>query len=688
MVLDRRGFMQFALGAGAGIMATPVLWKLADDVSIWSQNWPWIPANQRGETTYVTAVSKNCPSCVGMKVRLVDGRPVRILPNAEHPLGGGVSALAETEVQMLHSPARVRHPLKRTSDGAYVELSWEEAEKLVIEKLKGAGAKTAFICGDENSSTAEVVSAFAAGLGSGDVFLMPSDAQAAARACDLMGLGGQLGYDLENSDYVLAIGANILESWGTVVRNRRIFAKATPHPSKDSASSLTLAYAGPVQNNTAAVAKPWLPILPGTEIHLALGIANMLMAKGKSLTATDAAAFKTLVAAYTPEYTAKITGLPAAMLTAVVEGLLKAKSPLVIMGSALNHGSGASPVMVGFAVNDLLGNIGKKGGVSLLREAPAVLANAKTRAQLYKKDLAAYLDGKQTPAALVLYEANPVYALPDPVAVKASLAKIPFKVAITTLMDESAMACDLVLPVAMGLERIDDILNPYGCGKSIYCVTPSVTAPPAKVVSGGDLFFALAKKLGLALGVNSYVEVLKKKATAMSANYDLLVKGQPVVSNATASVASYAARADIIGKALQTPKPGQLQLALYSKLNLGTAKTGIPPFNPKTIRATELVGHEMTVMVNKATATRIHLAENDRVRVSLPGGGRFITARLRVFEGVTSDTVAVCLGYGHTALDEFSQNKGANVMQLLTAAAEPDTGLTAWAGAAVDIAKA
>jgi hypothetical protein len=65
-----------------------------------------------------------------------------------------------------------------------------------------------------------------------------------------------------------------------------------------------------------------------------------------------------------------------------------------------------------------------------------------------------------------------------------------------------------------------------------------------------------------------------------------------------------------------------------------------------------------------------------------------IEARLHVFEGVISDTVAVCLGYGHTALDEFSRDKGANVMELLSASAEPGTGLTVWSQAGVDVTKA
>ena len=47
-MLDRRGFLKFIGGAAVGTLATPVVWKGLDDISIWSQNWPWIPSLQYG----------------------------------------------------------------------------------------------------------------------------------------------------------------------------------------------------------------------------------------------------------------------------------------------------------------------------------------------------------------------------------------------------------------------------------------------------------------------------------------------------------------------------------------------------------------------------------------------------------------------------------------------------------------
>ncbi len=687
MGLDRRGVLKFIAGAGAGVMVTPIPWKLIDDVSIWSQNWSWIPSNIKGGNAYVPMVSKLCPSAGAMKLRLVDGRPVRVVSNPDHPLGGGITALMAAEAELLYSPARLKRPLKRNSDGAFATITWEEAEKLLAANLKAAGKDLACVCGDDNGSTGEVLSAFLAGRGSKDFFYMPSEAQAAAKALDLMGISAnvQIGYRLEDSDFILAIGANALESWGTVVRNRHIFAKTHPHGED---SSMTFAYAGPVQNNSAAVAKPWLPIKPGTELAFALGLANILISKGKTVNAPDFAAFKDLAAQYPPEKTAAATGLPAKALQTLADSLLKAQKPLVLAGSEFSQGGGAAPVMAGLALNTLLGATGPDGALALLKLADPVLTGATSRKDAYKRDFAAYLGSKASPKAMIVYEANPVYGLPDPEAIKKHLAVVPFKVAFSTFLDETAELCDLILPLPMGLERLDDVETPYGSGTALYAVNPAAVKPLVDAKPGPDLFFALAKTLGLNLGAASYEEVLKAKAKALGADYAKLLKGEAAVLEGRENAAG-ATRADLLAKVLERKVPaGALAVAPVFKLNLGTAKTGIPPFNTKTLRANELGGRQMYVMLNAATAGKLGLAEGSAASLSVPGTKTGLTALVHVYEGITPDTVGIYLGFGHTALDEFSRNKGANVMQLLTASPEPDTGLMVWNLAGVNAAKA
>jgi hypothetical protein len=49
MKVDRRSFLAFVLGGAAGTALSPLPWKITDDMSLWSQNWPWTPVPERGE---------------------------------------------------------------------------------------------------------------------------------------------------------------------------------------------------------------------------------------------------------------------------------------------------------------------------------------------------------------------------------------------------------------------------------------------------------------------------------------------------------------------------------------------------------------------------------------------------------------------------------------------------------------
>ena len=113
-------------------MASPIIWNTLYDAVYWTQNWGWIPRIPRGDSTYIPTISKLCPSGTGIRVRLVDGQPVRALSDPGNPLSrGALTALAAVETQLMVSPARLKDPLRRTPDGALVAISWEEAETLL-----------------------------------------------------------------------------------------------------------------------------------------------------------------------------------------------------------------------------------------------------------------------------------------------------------------------------------------------------------------------------------------------------------------------------------------------------------------------------------------------------------------------------------------------------------------------------
>ena len=128
-----------------------------------------------------------------------------------------------------------------------------------------------------------------------------------------------------------------------------------------------------------------------------------------------------------------------------------------------------------------------------------------------------------------------------------------------------------------------------------------------------------------------------------------------------------------------------LAVAPVSNLAYGSATLATPPANLLTVRETELSGKDLIVQMNAATAKKAGVAEGAKVKLSAGKGE--LKARVHLNEGVAPGTVAVLLGFGRSAWDEYTKGKGDNVYKILTVSDEAGTGLKVWAGSTVTVAK-
>lgn len=682
--MNRRGFLKFAAGGTVGLVASPIIWNTLYDAVYWTQNWGWIPRLKKGDNEYLPTISKLCPSGTGIRVRLVGGRPVRALGNPGNAMSkGALTALAAAETQLQVSPARLKTPLRRSPDGAYVAISWEEAETLLKTKAQEARGATACISGDPTSSVNEVFTGLLSATGSSDFYFMPGEELPALKAWSLMGGQGRLGYDIERSDFILSIGANFLESWGTVARNRRAFSAKRPAGQEPS---LKVAYAGPVQNNTASVADWWLPIRPDGEMALALGVAHLLIKKGKAPFVAGMPGFASLVEEYAPAKVTQLTGVDPKRLEAVVDALMAAQKPLVVAGSPLGAGGGAGPIMVTIAINMLLGRVGQEGNLKDLPFPSPVVNRAESLRALLSRDLVAWTKAvaagtQEAPKMLLVYDANPLYALPPDSGMAEVLDKTPFKVALASFMSETCARCDLVLPAAMGLERFDDAYTPYGSGQINYSVAAPVVAPFYESRPVGELMIALAQEMGVDLGVEDMPSLLNKKAMSLGTDFKAMTEsGEVFLSDRQAAFSVPVFNVGAIQTAASAlPAGNEVRLAPVVVLGMGTPQTAIPPFATKIITDYQLKGMDSVAQMNGATAAKLGVKTGDRLK--LDNGAASVTVLVDVFEGVQTDAVALCAGLGHTAFDEYSQGKGINIMTLTGVKQEPGTGLSVWGDA-------
>jgi menaquinone reductase, molybdopterin-binding-like subunit len=687
MGFDRRGFIKFLVGGAIGTLATPISFIMARDMAFWTQNWPWIPrVGRRGEWVGVPAVCKLCSSACALSVQTVENRPVTVFGNPDHQLNlGGVCPIGALSVRLLHSPARVQGPMRRVGNG-FEPISWDEARKIMADQLGKAGPNVALISGDESGSGNEVMTGFVKQLGSDQSFLMPSELQSAMMGWNgILGGQGQVGYDIENADYLLMIGADAFGSWGTTVRNKKAFSR-----NRERASYV---YVGPVQNATAAVSNKWVPSLPAKQGAIALGIAYHLLQEGAGADAPGIEGFRSYVLEnYSPKKVENETGVMAAEMGRLARELIRARRPLVIVGSEFGQGLGGFEMAAGLSLNVLLGRVNTSGGMMLLPTAEPVVQGAPTTEELASRDLMVYLDrvGKRevrTPDVLMIYEANPVYALPHADRVGKLLESIPFKVSFSPFMDETAAMSDLVLPSSLCLERFEDAYTPYGMGQALYTAAAPVTSPVHDTRPAPDFILELAGDMGVDLGYGSLEEVMRARAKTLGADWRRLIAGQAWTGRQTAELDAESLWqkpfAGMVRRGANTNF--HVSLAPMNLPYVGSEKLATPGDLLNLIRDDELLGQQFFVRVNAATASKYGIRQNERIRLVSPVGE--ITALVALDEGVMSDVVAAPLWFGRTAWDYNSRTKGENVFDLLTAEQEPVTGMTVFADTRVRINK-
>ncbi len=532
-----------AAGVIGGTTLSPVPWKLTDDISIWTQNWPWTPVPKEGRDSYKTSVCDLCPGGCGIQVRRVADRAVKIDGLPDHPMNQGkLCPLGLSGLQFLYGPARVKSPMKRTGkrgEGKWQRISWDDAIKDITAALKKLRdqkmpQRLAWVAGSDRGTLPQLIQRFMDAYGSPNFLRPPSAHDAYEMAVSLMqGQQGTAGFDIEGADHILSFGAGLFEGWGAPARMLNVYGNM--HGSKH------IVQIDPRLSDTAAKADQWIPITPGTEGALALGMAHVIVKESlykqsfvnqatfgfKDWTDENGkihTGFKTLVIKdYSPEIVGQVTGVDPKTIATLARRFSLAKKPIAVIG----RGAGRLPgtldeCMAVHALNALVGNLNQAGGVQIMTEPnyakwPEVKYDPIASAGLQKPRVdgagtSAYpharyclhrlpaaihkAKGESPVQALFVTHANPMYTLPDTAATKAAFDRIPLVVSFSSYMDETAAYSDYILPNHTFLERYEDVPPPAGTTQSIVGLCQPVVRPVYDTRHVGDAVISIAKSMG------------------------------------------------------------------------------------------------------------------------------------------------------------------------------------------------
>lgn len=750
MKIDRRCFLSFGLGITAGTLFSPLPWKLMDDVSIWTQNWPWTPVPAQGEVTEVNTVCTLCPGGCGIRVRKVGKRAVKIEGLSDYPVNSGsICPQGFSGLQYLYGPSRIKSPMKRVGprgSGKFKKIGWDEALATVKDKLgdlrtKGMPQTLSCIAGSDRGTVPYLIDRFLTAYGSPNYIRDASYQDARELALYLtQGQDGGMGFDFENTDFILSFGAGLLDGWGAPGRMLNIVG---------AKGGKRVVQVEPRMSDTAARADKWLAARPGTEGTLALGMGHVIVRDGLynrdfidnfSFGFEDwtdeqgniRQGYKSLVLKhYAPSHVADITGISAAEIESVAHSFARAPKALAVGG----RGQGRVPgnideCLAVHCLNALKGNINRPGGVRAVAEPDYLtwpemkvdLTAAKGRQQprvdgagTSRYPNTRYLinrlpgvinsaKGDSPVQALLVANANPLYTMTDPEAAKKAFSRIPFIANFSSVMDETAMYSDILLPDHYFLEKTQDVPSPPGVPVPVIGLAKPVVESLYDTRHMGDTIITLAKSFGAfiedAFPWKDYGTFLEQ--TLADVWPDLNEKGFWVDEKAPLkpwleAFSTQSGKYEFYPAALGNtgghgPGPGVLEgkislpgskkhypfvLIPYDSLRLTCGNIEASPFMMKTVDDTVLSGTDVFVEINPGTAARLGLSEGGGAILKTPAG----KARVRVHlsSGIMPGIVALPYGLGHWAPDKYTHGKGINVNSLISDVSDPVSGMNmAW----------
>ncbi|MEN3306324.1 MAG: hypothetical protein V7603_2526 [Micromonosporaceae bacterium] len=431
-----------------------------------------------GSTGYTT-----CPLCeatCGLELTLDGGRVAGVRGDPADPLSRGyLCAKGAALGQLEADPDRVRTPRVRR-DGKLVPATWDEAFAAVHEGLTGVieahgRDAVAMYLGNPNVHTLAGV-LFAAplrkALGSRNIYTASTvDQMPKHVACGYL-FGNPLAIpvpDVDRTDFLLVLGADPYSSNGSLWTVPDLPGRLAALRERGG----RLVVVDPRRSRTARHADRYLPIRPGTDVYLLLGMVHELFARdlvalrGLDPHVSGLAELRALVAPFRPDVVAAWCGVPDAAIRELAADLAAAPRAAVygrIGTTTVPHGTVTSWLVD--VLNVLTGNLDRPGGAmfplpaharrgtgrgngfttgrwhSRVRGLPEVLG------ELPAVTLADEIltPGRGQVRALLTVAGNPVLSLPNSGRLDAAIDGLDFVVCVDPYVNATTRHADVLLP--------------------------------------------------------------------------------------------------------------------------------------------------------------------------------------------------------------------------------------------------
>ncbi|WP_178075099.1 molybdopterin-containing oxidoreductase family protein [Paenibacillus albus] len=466
---------------------------------------------------FPSVCSLDCPDQCGLLVHKENGRIVRIDGDPEHPVTqGAICNKVRNMTERIYDKNRLQYPLKRVGpkgSGQFERITWDEAistitaewKRLIEEEGPEAILPYSFYGNMGRIGTEGMGRRLFNRIGASK--LIYSICEAAGTEGYGYTMGGSYGTDPEET-----VHAKLHIMWGINAVSTNMHQVAISEKARKQGAKVVVIDVH--RNRTAKWADWFIPVLPGTDAALALGVMHILFAEGY----TDEAfmteftvgheQLREHVKSYTPELVSSITGVPVEDIYKLARMYGEAESAFIRIGNGPQHHDNGGmttraiaclPALTGQWLKSGGGAIKGNGGYLMINK-PA-LERPDLRAQGGAQEINMNLLGialmepqGQKLSSLYVFNANPAVVAPNATKVREGLAREDlFTVVHDLFLTETATYADIVLPATSNFENTDLYLSYWH--HYVHLQQP-VAAPYGESKSNSDVFRLLAEGMG------------------------------------------------------------------------------------------------------------------------------------------------------------------------------------------------
>ncbi|MEU7139390.1 molybdopterin-dependent oxidoreductase [Nocardia sp. NPDC046473] len=424
---------------------------------------------------------RTCPLCeavCGLEITLdPDDHVTSVRGDKADPFSKGfICPKGASFGRLDEDPDRVTEPMIRDrATDTWRAASWNEAFDLIAERFPAVIAEygkqsAAVYLGNPNAHTvagALYVPVLLRALSTKNIFSASTADQMPKQVSSGLMFGDPLTVpvpDLDRTDYLLMLGANPLESNGSLCT-------APDFPGRLKALQRRggrFVVVDPRVTRTAKLADEHLFIRPGSDAYLLFGIVHTLFAENLTDVRVAVAGLdelRTAAAAFSPDSVAVRTGVPAETVIRLARELATAPTAAVYarIGTCTAEFGTITQWLVD-AINTLTGNLDAPGGAmfataaagGITRSKPFRLGRWTSRVRempeaMGELPVATLADEIRTPGdgqirALVTVAGNPVLSAPSGPRLDAAFAQLDFMVSVDRYLNETTRHADVILP--------------------------------------------------------------------------------------------------------------------------------------------------------------------------------------------------------------------------------------------------